>query len=71
MAQSRYKLMREDNSKGFWITEQDVLNLIKICDKRHKYYYNLLVEAFEFLEDAKFNKAMIQAETKGIREVTE
>lgn len=60
--------MREDDSAGFWVHEQDLLNLIKICDKRHKYYYTMLIEAYEVLEGKKFHRSMIQGDINKARE---
>jgi hypothetical protein len=56
---SKYKVLKEDETKGFWIYETEVINLIKICKLRNKPLYKRLVEMYEHLEDKKFNEGLI------------
>jgi len=57
---SKYKLITEDTRKGVWITEIDLIKLIKLCHIRNNKMYLKLVEHYEFLENKKFDEELLR-----------
>lgn len=61
MGISKYRLINENKNKGVWLNTQDLIQLIKLCDKRNATYKKKLVEMYEFLEEETFKEEWIRA----------
>lgn len=55
-----FKLINEKLNHGVWVDEADILNLIKICDRRNHFYYNKLIEWYEHLTNKKFDEKYLK-----------
>ena len=64
MAVTKYELINKKSNRGVFMDSLDLINLIKICEKRNKYYFNKLIEDYEYLENEKFNIDLIRRSEK-------
>lgn len=64
MARTRYKIINEKTNKGDWLESEDLIKLIKLCDKRNTGMKKQLIEMYEFLENEKFNEEWIKGKKK-------
>lgn len=56
---NKYKLISEDERKGVWINEIELLDIIKVCYNRNKGLYIKLVADYEYLEGKTFDPSLI------------
>lgn len=55
-----FKLLNEKRNVGVWVTETQLLDLIKITYKRHMKYHKKLIDWYEYLTGEKFKKEYIK-----------
>lgn len=60
MGITRYKIINEQKKIGVWFDTSDLIQLIKLCDKRNQTYKKKLIDIYEKLEEQKFNEEWIK-----------
>lgn len=60
----KYKLINSEETKGVWVNEIELINLIKVCKNRNITMYNKLIEWYEYLEGKSFDYNLIDNKGK-------
>lgn len=62
MVYSTYKIVTKDEKRGVWLSEEDLITLIRMCKVRNNKMYKVLITHYEFLEEKKFNHKTMRIE---------
>lgn len=60
----QYKLINQEETKGVWVDERIIIDLIKICKHRNKILFIKLIEWYEYLENKTFDENLIKNKTR-------
>ncbi|MHA1381173.1 MAG: hypothetical protein ACTSRG_22625, partial [Candidatus Helarchaeota archaeon] len=54
-----YELVLKSKNKGVYITPEEFLKIIKVCENRNTQLFKKLVSDWEYLNEEKFNYSLI------------